>query len=126
LRRFQIIYKLFTVFPSSVEHPDESHDLPKSGPAERSQTAGVPSKRPHWEKMKSLTTHARETCQRIYTPGTHLCIDEIMLAYEGRSKHTTKLKNKPIKERYKNWALAEHGYIWNWLWHSIEDSTEGA
>lgn len=38
--------------------------------------------------------------------------------------HTTKLKNKSIKEGYKNWLLAEHCYVWNWLWHSNEDGTE--
>ena len=55
-----------------------------------------------------------------------MTIDEAMLAFRGRTVHTTKLKNKPIKESYKNWLLAEHGYAWNWLWHSNEDSTEGS
>jgi hypothetical protein len=34
--------------------------------------------------VKSLTIHIRETCQRIYTPETHLCIDKIILAYPIR------------------------------------------
>jgi hypothetical protein len=63
--------------------------------------------------MKPLITHIREICQRIYTSEIHFCIDEIIFVYKGRSKHITKLKNKPIKENYKNWVLAEHGYIWN-------------
>jgi hypothetical protein len=63
--------------------------------------------------MESLAIHIRETCQRIYIPGTYLYIDEVILAYKDRSKHITKFKNKPIKESYKNWVLAEHGYIWN-------------
>jgi hypothetical protein len=63
--------------------------------------------------MKLLAIHIRETYQRIYTSGIHFCIDEIILTYKGRFKHTTKLKNKLIKKDYKNWVLAEHGYIWN-------------
>jgi hypothetical protein len=49
-----------------------------------------------------------------------------MLVFRGRTVHTTKLKNKSIKEGYKNWLLADHGYAWNWLWHSNEDGTEGS
>jgi hypothetical protein len=49
-----------------------------------------------------------------------------MLAFRGRSKDTTKLKNKLISEGFKNWVLAEHGYIWNWEWHSVNKGSEGA
>ena len=41
-----------------------------------------------------------------------------MIAYQGRSSHTIKIKNKPISEGYKVWVLAEAGYVWTWLWHS--------
>lgn len=49
-----------------------------------------------------------------------------MLAFRGRSGYIIKLKNKPIKEEYENWVLAEYGYVWNWLWYSILNGTEGA
>jgi hypothetical protein len=57
--------------------------------------------------MKSLANYIRKICQRIYISGIHLYIDKIMLAYKERSKHTIKLKNKSIKEGYKNWILLE-------------------
>ena len=45
-----------------------------------------------------------------------------MVAFTGRSKHTIKLKNKPIHTGYKLWCIGDHDYIWNWLFHSrIED-----
>jgi hypothetical protein len=47
-----------------------------------------------------------------------------MIVYRGRSKYTTKFKNKPISEGYKVWVLAEYGYIWSWLWYPLEESTE--
>jgi hypothetical protein len=63
---------------------------------------------------------------RVYTPGTHLTIDKVILAFRERSKDITKLKNKPISERFKNWVLAEHGYVWNWEWHLLNRGSEGA
>jgi hypothetical protein len=113
LRRFQIIYKLFTVISSSVERSDEFHDLLKNRIVGRKYITGAPPKHPYWEKVESLIIHIREICQRVYISGTHLCIDEVMLTYRDRSKHITKFKNKLIKEDYKNWILAEHDYIWN-------------
>jgi hypothetical protein len=113
LRRFQIIYKLFTVFPNSVERPDESHDLPKNKSIRRNQTAGISPKYLCWKKNGASGYSIREIYQRIYTLGIHLCIDQIIFIYRGHSKHTMKFKNKSIKKEYKNWALAVHSYIWN-------------
>jgi hypothetical protein len=62
LRRFQIIYKLFTIALSSVERSDESHDLPKNRTAGRKYTTSAPPKHPYWEKMKFLAIYIRETC----------------------------------------------------------------
>ena len=47
-----------------------------------------------------------------------------MIAFRGRTVHTTKLKNKPISEGYKVWVLADHGYTWTWRWHSNQLGTE--
>ncbi len=65
----------------------------------------------HFRKLKSLTIYIRQTYKRVYTPGIHLSINEIMIAYREQSKHTIKLLNKPISEEYKVWDLAEHSYI---------------
>jgi len=64
-----------------------------------------------FRKLKSLTIYIRQTYKRVYTPGIHLSINEIMIAYREQSKHTIKLLNKPISEEYKVWDLAEHSYI---------------
>lgn len=47
-----------------------------------------------------------------------------MVAFEGRSKDTLKLKNKPIDTGYKLWCIGDHGYIWSWLYHSRETGVE--
>jgi len=41
-----------------------------------------------------------------------------MLPFCGRSEDTVKIKNKPIKEDFKVWVLADQGYVYSWLWFS--------
>jgi hypothetical protein len=140
LKRFETIHRLFTASPMSVNGPCVSlstNDPPRCAPTpKRKPTArcqGAPpanGKRSlpasYWEKVKPLASHIRETCQRMYTPGTHVTIDEIMLAFRERSHNTTKLKNKPIGEGFKNWVLADHEYVWKWEWHSMKYGSESA
>ena len=48
-----------------------------------------------------------------------------MIPYFGHTRHAIKAPHKPIKQGYKLWALGDHGYIFNWLWHSKVQGTEG-
>jgi hypothetical protein len=135
LRRFQLLFRMFTVSPNSNEVAEAPRNRHKSSrvwkrsikeadadvrrEAEGLSSAGngqlMAGELPFWNKMEPLASHIRDTSKRVYTPGSYVTIDEAMLAFRGRTVHTTKLKNKPIKEGYKNWLLAEHGYVWNWL-----------
>jgi hypothetical protein len=45
--------------------------------------------------------------------GQNVSFDEMMVPFSGRSKHTLKMKNKPILEGFKIWALCDHGYLWD-------------
>ena len=74
--------------------------------------------------LEPVATHLRTTCKKLWHLGTHVAIDEAMIAYRGRTKHTIKIKNKPISEGYKVWVLAEAGYVWTWLWHSKIEGPE--
>jgi Transposase IS4 len=51
------------------------------------------------------------------------------VAFKGRSRDTTKIKNKPVDMGYKLWCICDHGYIWRWLFHSriegVETVTKG-
>ena len=40
----------------------------------------------------------------------------------GRSQHTFKMPNKPIKQGYKLFAIADQGYILYWIWASRHKS----
>jgi hypothetical protein len=69
----------------------------------------------HW-KVEPIATMIRTNCQQNWLPATHVAIDEAMLPFRGRSEDTVKMKNKPIKEGFKVWVLADLGYVYNWLW----------
>src|SRR5277367_3600419 len=47
--------------------------------------------------------------------GQDVSFDEMMVPFSGRSKHTLKMKNKPISEGFKIWALCDHRYLWDFL-----------
>src|SRR6185312_9450943 len=53
-----------------------------------------------------------------------LAVDELMIAYQGRTKHTIKIKNKPVKEGFKMWCLGFRGYIYTFRFHSGIESSE--
>ena len=36
----------------------------------------------------------------------------------GQSKYIYKMPNKLIKQGYKVYGIADHGYIYNWIWSS--------
>jgi len=67
----------------------------------------------------------RTACQHCLIPGTEVAIDEIMVHFHDRSGDTCKMPNKPIKQGYKIFALADDGYIWHFQlssrWHRIEE-----
>lgn len=75
--------------------------------------------------MEPIANEIRQNCQRLWSPGSHLAIDEAMIAFRGRSHHKIKLPNKPIKEGFKIWGIGDSGYIYDWLWHSRLDGPEG-
>jgi len=64
-----------------------------------------------FKKFEPFIIYIRKTYKRLYIFETYIAIDEIMIAFRGWFKYTTKLPNKFISEGYKVWALAEHGYI---------------
>jgi hypothetical protein len=81
-----------------------------------------------WEtfayKVEPIATILRQNCLANWSPGTHITIDEAIIAFRGRTIHKIKMKNKPIDEGYKIWMVAQHGYTLAWLWHSKQDGPE--
>lgn len=56
----------------------------------------APLNAPWFYRIQRVADLIRKACQTVYTPSSHITIDEAMVAFQGRSIHTVKLKNKPI------------------------------
>ena len=73
----------------------------------------------HWHtKLEPLASLLRTKFQAYVVLGQNVSFDEMMVPFAGRSKHTLKMKNKPISEGFKIWALCDHGYLWDFLLYS--------
>ena len=66
-------------------------------------------------KLEPVASIIRQKCRQNWEPSSHICIDEAMAPFHGRTLHKTKLKNKPISEGYKIWVLSDNRYISDWL-----------
>jgi hypothetical protein len=54
--------------------------------------------------------------------GQNVSFNKMMVPFSKRSQHTLKMKNKPISEGFKVWALCNHGYLWDFLLYSRTSS----
>ena len=71
-----------------------------------------------WYKLEPIASEFRTLYTQYWIPGINLSIDEMMVQCFGRSQHTFKAPNKPIKEGYKIFALCEAGYTYYFMWSS--------
>lgn len=59
-------------------------------------------------------------CQAYLIPGTEVAINKIIVRFFGWSHDTCKMPNKPIKQGYKIFALADSRYVWHFQLSSKE------
>ena len=71
-----------------------------------------------YTKLEPLASMLRTKFQAYVILGQNVSFDEMMVLFSGRSRHTLKMKNKPISKGFKVWALCEHGYLWDFLFYS--------
>lgn len=76
---------------------------------------------PPYNKVKQLSDILIKTSQRVFSPSTHLAVDEAMEKSTGRSHHTVQLPSKPIPVGFKHWVLAYKGYALSWLFHTAHN-----
>lgn len=62
-----------------------------------------------WTKLEPLHSHLQRQSQRYLLPGSHVSIDEMMVCFTGRSKHTIRIPSKPIPVGYKVIAICYQG-----------------
>jgi hypothetical protein len=71
--------------------------------------------RPYYAKVEPLLSHVRNISKLLYIPSSNISIDEMMVRFSGHSIDTTWIKNKPIPEGFKIFALCDHGYTYTFL-----------
>ena len=64
-------------------------------------------------KVEPLFGHIRETCKSVWTRRCRVSVDEMMVTCMGRCLETVRVKNKPIGQGFKLWALRERGYVFD-------------
>ena len=73
----------------------------------------------HWHmKLEPLASLLHTEFQAYVILRQNVSFDEMMVPFSGWSQHTLKMKNKPISEGFKVWALCDHGYLWDFLFYS--------
>ena len=66
----------------------------------------------HWYmKLEPLASLLRTKFQAYVILGKNVSFDEMMVPFSRRSRHNLKMKNKPISEGFKIWALCNPGYL---------------
>jgi hypothetical protein len=73
-------------------------------------------------KLEPLASLLRTKFQEYVVLGQNVSFDEMMVLFPRRSRHTLKMKNKPISEGFKVWALCDYGYLWGFLFYSRTSS----
>lgn len=71
-----------------------------------------------FKKVDPLASILQERYRLFFLPSTKVAIDEMVVRLSGRSHHTLKIRNKPVKEGYKIFALCSHGYTYGFIWYS--------
>jgi hypothetical protein len=98
------------------EHAVEEEDAVENNDEEPSQPLSMDPR--WWAKAAPFIDHVNAISQCLCRhPGSMCSIDEMMKKFKGQSAHTTRIKNKPIKEGYKFFYLcdASTGYVFNFI-----------
>lgn len=64
-----------------------------------------------WKKLEPLTTDFQRASLQYYLPGTHISIDEQLVLFKGRSRHTMQLHVKEAGQGFKIYTLCKGNYL---------------
>ena len=62
-----------------------------------------------FDRDDKLAEHIRLTCRMLYTPGTHLAVDETIRRFMGRAPEVVNIPSKPTPQGFKILVLANEG-----------------
>ena len=77
-------------------------------------TAGVPHP---FSKVAEWSDIQQAAATRFWEPGTNVAVDEGIVPFQGRSRITVDMQDKPDGKGIKVWQLSQCGYLLRWIWH---------
>ena len=77
-------------------------------------TAGVPHP---FSKVAEWSDIQQAAATRFWEPRTNVAVDEGIVPFQGRSRITVDMQDKPDGKGIKVWQLSQCGYLLRWIWH---------
>jgi len=71
-----------------------------------------------WLKVEPLNSGIRGRFQDLVVPASDETVDEVMIRFHGRSKHSRRMPKEPVIQGFKIFAICQRGYAYNRLFHS--------
>ena len=80
-----------------------------------------------WRKIEPFVQGFRAGCLKYYTPRSYVSIDELLVKFKGRSRHTMNIAAKAGGKGFKIYAIACGDYLIDFLFSSkVRDSLSSA
>lgn len=98
LRRFQQIRRFFKI-------SDPNNEADSKGPD-------------WWKKLEPLSTAFQKASRKYYRPQSQISIDEQLILFKGRSRHTLNLHVKEAGHGFKIYSLCAGNYLLGFLYSS--------
>jgi len=71
-----------------------------------------------FNQIDKLAEHIWLTYRKLYTPGTHLAVNETIQRFMGYIPEIVNILSKLTPKGFKIWVLANKGYILDFMWHA--------
>lgn len=78
-----------------------------------------------YEKMEPVSTMLQQRFQQVVAVETEVSIDECIVRFQGRSRHTVMIRGKPVPVGYYVLALCAAGYLYGFIFSSPVTGFDG-
>ena len=78
----------------------------------------IGSRQGFWKKVSPVAQCFRHGVRQYYSPGSHVSIDEFLIKFKGRSKHTMNIAAKAGGKGFKLYGISNSDYLIDFLFTS--------
>ena len=71
-----------------------------------------------WKKLEPLATDFQTASLKYYQPGSIVSVDEQLIKFKGRSRHTLQIASKHARKGLKIYSLCQNNYLISFLFAS--------